>query len=282
VNFVEIGEAWTFPVDRGLRTKLFGREAFNHPAKLHLGLLQRLIDLYTAPGETLLDPMAGSGSLMLAATQQRHVILRDVQPEYVGLMLASAPRVRYWAGFFAGLIDIDQADAKTLQCPPFEHILMSPPYGFETGSGISAERRLQILQDKKYGRRWAAYLNQLEGCGVSPSVAAGFRYAGGQENIGNKSGRNYWREMQQVYMHLRGIMPSGGRLILVLKNHYRRHQLHDVVGMTVSLVERLGLPLVARHGRVVRPLSLWQRRRLERGEPVVEVEDVLVFEKRRA
>lgn len=68
---VTLDQLWTFPVDRGLRRRLFAPEVFSHPAKLHLGLLQKLIDLYTYPGETLLDPMAGTGSLMIAATQQR-------------------------------------------------------------------------------------------------------------------------------------------------------------------------------------------------------------------
>lgn len=264
---------WTFPVDRPARRSYFDDSVFAHPAKIHLGLLQRLIDLYTEPGETLLDPMAGSGSLMIAAAQQRNVILRDIQPEYVAMMQYNAPLVHWRAGLLSGLIDIDQADARYLVCPPFDHIITSPPYGFETGSGMSNRRRAELLGSAKFGARWKRYLENPN----HASVAAGFRYPGGQDNIGNKSGRNYWAEMRAVYSRLGALLPSGGRLILILKNHYRRGKLIDVVSQTVSLAEGFSLELEARHQRLINNPSLWQRRRREKGLPIVDKEDVLVF-----
>lgn len=310
---------WTFPADLPARRRFFDSCVFAHPAKLHLGLLQRLIDLYTVPGETILDPMAGTGSLMLAATQMRNVICRDLENEYVAMMHKSARRVREQAGLFAGLIDIDQADARTLDCatfdsiitsppygfqsgagvtnperiaakyegelgdrwrrylgkPPFNHVITSPPYGFETGNGISNERRAQIFAEGKCGRRWDRYIQAPN----HASFAAGFRYAGKQNNTGNKSGRNYWRDMSAIYERLTMFLPPEGKLILVLKNHYRRGKLIDIVGHTVTVVEALGLKLAARHARFINNPSLWQRRRKEQGLPIVEVEDVLVFAK---
>lgn len=276
--FVEpplLEQCWTFPVDRPIRRRLFVEECFSHPAKLHLGLLQRLIDLYTSPGDTLLDPMAGTGSLMLAATQQRHVILRDIIPEYVAMMQASVPQVHQVGGLFAGLIDIDQADAKTLVCPAFDHIVFSPPYGFETGNGISNARRMRILAEKTFDVHWARYLQQP----CHASMAAGFRYTGGSTNTGNKSGRNYWQDMRQIYGHLAELLPSGGWMIVILKNHYRRGKLIDVVQQTTIEIQKLGLALAAHHGRLIDNPSLWQRRRREQGLPTVDIEDVLVFRK---
>lgn len=66
-------------------------------------------------------------------------------------------------------------------------------------------------------------------------------------------------------------------MVLVIKNHYRRGSLIDVVGQTVDVVTGLGLSLIARHGRFIDNPSLWQRRRREQGLPIVDVEDVLVF-----
>jgi hypothetical protein len=268
-------EVWTFGSDLSVRRRLFVPEVFQHPAKLHLGLLQRLIDRYTAPGDTLLDPMAGTGSLMLAATQQRNVVLRDLQPEYATMMEASAPVVRRAAGLLMGLIDIDQADAKHLECPPFDHIIFSPPYGFETGNGISNERRARIFSQRKHGDRWRKYVTQPN----HASFASGFRYAGGQRNAGNKSGRNYWADMRAIYARLVELMPAGGLMIVVIKNHYRRGKLIDVVGQTVVEAAALGITLVERHGRLIDNPSLWQRRRKEQGLPIVELEDVLIFRK---
>lgn len=273
-------DLWTFPSDLGLRRRLFHPSVFAHPAKLNLGLLQRLIDLYTAPGETILDPMAGTGSLMLAATQARNVILRDLVHEYVHLIELSLPRIRQYAGLFAGLIDVGQGDARTLnkfKCPRPDHILFSPPYGFEVTNGAANKARaLQLSgRGKKLGRRWQRFIEQP----THASFAAGFRYAGGTENTGNKSGRNYWADMEAIYARCAALLSAIGYLILVIKNHYRRGVLRDVTGQTVALVEGLGVPLVARHGRRIENPSLWQRRRKEQGLPIVEVEDVLVFRK---
>lgn len=262
---------WVFPVDRDVRRRLFAPEVFSHPAKLHLRLLQRLIDLYSASGDTLLDPMAGSGSLLLAATQQRNVICRDIQPEYVGLMNLSLPRLREFAGLFAGLMDIGQGDTRTLECPPFDHIIFSPPYGFEASAAITEERKQRLIGSNDKFRR-CFELND-------PLTRGGFHYIGGQNNIGNKSGRNYWGEMRLAYGHLADLLPSGGLMILVLKNHYRRGKLIDITGQTVVEIENIGLDLVAQHGRLISNPSLWQRRRKEAGQPIVEIEDVLVFQK---
>ncbi len=266
---------WTFPVDLPARRLYFCTEVFSHPAKLHLGLLQRLIDKYTRPGETILDPMAGTGSLMIAATQQRNVILRDIQPEYVDMMNRSLPKVRHQAALFAGLIDIGLCDARALECPHFDHIITSPPYGFEASSESIEARRRRMEKGLAMGRRWKQF---IENPG-SAQAANGFRYEGGQNNTGNKSGRNYWADMRQIYQRCAELLPSGGCLILVIKNHYRRGILKDVTGQTVAEVQPLGLRLEAQHGRYIDNPSLWQRRRREQGLPIVDVEDVLVFRK---
>jgi len=267
---------WTFPTDQPARRAYFTPEVFSHPAKLHLGLLQRLIDMYTVPGNTLFDPMAGTGSLMIAATQQRNVVLRELQPEYIELMRRSEMIVRRRSGLLAGQIDIAAGDARTwYELPTVDHAIFSPPYGFETGRGISNRRRLQLLDDANFGRRWLRYLNNP----THASIAAGFRYEGGQNNTGNKSGRNYWRDMKSIYQNVASSLTAGGLMILILKNHYRRGNLIDVTNGTIKVCKEWGLELAAQHGRLVRPLSLWQRRRKEQGLPVVEIEDVLVFQK---
>lgn len=268
-------DLWHCASDLGFRRRFFAEEVFSHPAKLNLHMLQRIVDLYTLPWDTLLDPMAGTGSLMVAATQQRNVIVRDLMPEYVAMMQASLPIIHRRGGLFCGLVDIDQGDAKTLLCPRFDHIIMSPPYGFETGNGISNHRRARILAEQKHGDRWRKYIEAPN----HASFASGFRYAGGQQNTGNKSGRNYWQDMGSIYAHLTELLPSGGYMILILKNHYRRGKLRDVVSKTIAVVDGQKMNLVARHGRYIDNPSLWQRRRREQGLPIVDIEDALVFEK---
>ena len=90
---------------------------------LHLGLLQWLIKRYTRPGETIADPMAGSGSILYAATLQRHIIAREIEPRWIEMMQANATHITAQAGLFAGCIDIGQADAREVWGYTADHIL---------------------------------------------------------------------------------------------------------------------------------------------------------------
>ena len=70
-----------------------------------------------------------------------------------------------------------------------------------------------------------------------------------------------------------------GYLVLVVKDHIRDGERVATAAMTVTMCESLGFKLHASHQRHLHNLSLWRRRRKERGEPVFEEEDVLVLKK---
>ena len=97
---------WKLKSDLPLRRWLFEDEVFAHPAKMHLGLMQRLIDMYSAPGDTLFDPMAGTGSLLYAATLGRNVVLRELEPSYLDLIHYSLPKLCEAAGMLLGRINV--------------------------------------------------------------------------------------------------------------------------------------------------------------------------------
>ncbi|HJN14610.1 MAG TPA: site-specific DNA-methyltransferase [Armatimonadota bacterium] len=68
--------AWELPVSR---TK-------GHPAPYPIELPRRLIQLYSAPGETVLDPFAGTGTTLAAAREcERHGIGYEISEEFVAL-----------------------------------------------------------------------------------------------------------------------------------------------------------------------------------------------------
>ncbi len=62
------------------RRTCFVSKASCIPAKLHLEPVRWLIDRSTLPEQTISDPMAGVESLLLAATMQRNVIEREIEP----------------------------------------------------------------------------------------------------------------------------------------------------------------------------------------------------------
>lgn len=271
-----------FPVDRPLRNAWFVPESYGHPAKLHLGLLQWLIDRYTTPGQTLADPMAGTGSLLLAAAQQRHVILREVEPRYLALCHANAARILALAGLLAGQISIDSHDAREPWGYTADVIITSPPYGNEMAATLrrkgmlSHQIRQRLARLERYDRAWESL---LRGSGVGQRAAFLMHYGTHPAQIGHLRGDRYWAAMAQIYHQAWTALPAGGLLILILKDHIRQRQRVRVADQTVALCQDLGYRLRERHARLVHPLSLWQRRRRERGEPIVDEEEILVLER---
>jgi predicted RNA methylase len=265
----------TLGSDLPLRTRYFVPASIWHPAKLHLGLLQYLIDRYTLPGETLCDPMAGSGSLLLAALSARHVIVRDVEPRWVALMRQNATRISEQAGLFAGSISVARADARLPWDITCDHVICSPPYGCEMSGSLRAKKMLPYhLRARQQTRHWEQYLAAPTG-GTAGMLA--FHYGSSIGQIGARRGKAYWQAMHAIYRRAYAAIRPGGQLILIIKDHIRDGRRVPTANLTVDLCESIGFKLTERFQRQVYPLSLWQRRRKEAGLPVVEEEDVLIL-----
>lgn len=68
---------------------------FRYPAKFHPPVVHALLDRYTAPGSTILDPFVGSGTLLVEAViAGRSAIGVDVDPVAVAVSNAKAGRYR--------------------------------------------------------------------------------------------------------------------------------------------------------------------------------------------
>jgi DNA methylase len=263
--------------DLSLRYKWFSPISLSHPAKLHLGLVVRLVERYTQPGDTIADPMAGIGSTLLAAAFQRHVIAREIEPHWLELLRDNAARIQAQAGLFAGNIDIEQADARQGWNYCTDHILFSPPYGCEASTTPNAHRSLPYrLREKQalYDPRWQSLIEHP----IAGSMGAlAFHYGTHEGQIGHLRGSRYWQTMEQIYTQARAALRPSGFMIVVIKDHIRQGKRVCTADETSELCQRLGFCLYDRQQRHVSPLSLWQRRRKEAGLPVVEEEDVLVF-----
>jgi hypothetical protein len=85
--------------------------------------------------------------------------------------------------------------------------------------------------------------------------------------------------MEQIYAQAYNALHPGGCLILVIKDHVENGRHVPTADRTVTLCTQLGFRFITRHRRRVWPLSLWQRRRKEQGKLVIDVEDILVFER---
>jgi len=267
--------------DKATRLRYFTKASFAHPAKLHLGLLAWLVEAYTRPGDTIGDPMAGIGSLAYAAMFQRHVILRELEPQWITHARENAADIIRAAGLFAGTIDIGQADARQPWNFTADHLIFSPPYACRASSNHTSRhyvshKMYQVAKKEgiSYSERWHKFVENPTG---GSAGAMTFFYGEHPDQIGHWRGDRYIEAMTDVYTHARAALRPGGVMALVIKDHIRDGQRVRVTDQTAALCVSLGFRLVDRVSRRVHPLSLWQRRRKERGEPIVEEEDVLVF-----
>lgn len=270
--------------DLPVRRRYFVPASFAHPAKLHLGLLQWIIDRYTEPGCTIADPMAGIGSILLAATQDRNVIAREIEPRWLAVMQKNAMRICEMAGLFIGHIDVDQADARDPWDYTADHIICSPPYGCAisphatTRKGMLS-RRLRQLGTGTLSKRWEELLRQGDDAGAMGAEL--FHYGEHPAQIGHFRGMRYWDAMRQIYMQAHTALQPGGLLILILKDHIRKGVRIRTCDQTVALCTTLGFTLSARHQRRLCIHSLWTRRRKEHGATIVEEEEIIVLQRNR-
>ncbi|MFZ5501009.1 MAG: DNA methyltransferase, partial [Candidatus Micrarchaeota archaeon] len=116
-------EGWViFPRDVEYRKSLFPPEVMKHPAKFNLYLVESLVEYLTLPGQTVLDPFAGSGSIMVAALLGRKVKVIELEPHYAETLRESA------LSFEEGMIWVSEGDCRQLLPVPCDCVITSPPY----------------------------------------------------------------------------------------------------------------------------------------------------------
>ena len=105
-----------------------------HPAKFPETLAQEFIEFFTKQGETVLDPMAGTGSTLVAALRAgRHSYGIELNPKYAEIAQQIVEEERSILGdsistLQSQIINGDAAQITTYQLPQFDYVLTSPPY----------------------------------------------------------------------------------------------------------------------------------------------------------
>jgi tRNA G10 N-methylase Trm11 len=121
-----------------------------HPAKFPETLAREFIEFFTKRGQLVFDPMAGTGSTLLAAlTAGRRAIGVELSPEFCQLATERVRAEEEQLGLAPGTARVIEADARALDLlslPPVDYCLTSPPYwdmlhrkGFETQRRREAE-----------------------------------------------------------------------------------------------------------------------------------------------
>lgn len=298
-----------FRRDTSFRNLLFTADSFAHPAKMDAQLLIWIVEKYTRVGETILDPMAGMGTTMLACMLGRHCILVELEQKFVGMAKANWEKVKMMPqpGYAMGECQIIQGDARNLEGLLMDKCVFSPPYAGDKGreKGILVDDSDGIFQGRSY-RPCATYSDNdnnisnlpygnidsiitsppYEGTtgegkeiGSEGHATGAFHYGNDADQIGNLKGDTYLSAMLQVYQQCHKVLKPQGLMILVTKNFIRNKKEVHLDEDTIKLCEQAGFQFVERHYRKLTSQSFWRVIYQQKypDAPVLDKEDILVF-----
>jgi len=135
-----------FKVDTKERKQWFTAESFAHPAKMSLPLELWLIEKYTKPGDVILDPMAGIGTILVGATLGRNIICVELEDKFCKIMEANLGKIMQKGpqmGCKMGRVGIIQGDARNLEGLLVDKIITSPHYGIPATSQESSKNEIE-------------------------------------------------------------------------------------------------------------------------------------------
>lgn len=114
------------------------KDVLRHPAKFPESLAQEFIEFFTKRGQVVLDPMAGTGSALVAAMRcGRHSYGVELNPAYADIARQVVAEERLNLGEAANELTAEvitgnaaaiAAHAAANHIPPVDYVITSPPY----------------------------------------------------------------------------------------------------------------------------------------------------------
>jgi len=144
-----------FPQDTAHRKSWFKAASFSHPAKMNLGLQIYLIEHYTKAGDWILDPMAGSGSILVATAIGRNVICVELEEKFCVMMRQNWEKIKAQGpmlGYPMGTATILCGDSRNLDGLLADSCIFSPPYADRTCKGESGTAKSHKIGEFDYGK----------------------------------------------------------------------------------------------------------------------------------
>jgi len=139
-----------------------------HPAKFPETLAQEFIEFFTKAGQTVLDPMVGTGSTLIACLRSgRNGVGIELSPKYAELAAQLVEEEKAALGSEQVRVEVilgDSADIARFQLPLIDYVFTSPPYWnmlHAKGAGTQKQRREDDNLDVTYSEN-AADLGNVE------------------------------------------------------------------------------------------------------------------------
>jgi len=173
-----------------------------HPAKFPETLAQEFIEFFTKQGETVLDPMAGTGSTLVAALRAgRNSYGIELNPRYAEIAKEMITEERAALDGAIGnlkseIIHGDAAQISNYQLPIIDYVLTSPPYwDILRAKGAETQKK----------RR--------------DSAALDVHYSDDPNDLGNISDyEEFLRKLVTIYEGLKPVLCEKAYLTIIVKN----------------------------------------------------------------
>lgn len=218
-----------------------------HPAKMYVPIAQWCIEKYTKPGDWVIDPMAGIGTVPVeAAWMGRMGIGMEYEREWYDEMVKNLAKCDDLPLAYIG-------DARYLSViidgPPFQMVMFSPPYGPLLSSkrkheGVHATALLQKIREeegewpvsketlRKHAAEWRK--EQPEG-----------KYSQDPDNVGNMDMADYEAAMIEIYKECGKVTEDDGVMVLVTRNPCKNWAQVPLDMMTIAMAQEAGLTIYA-------------------------------------
>jgi DNA modification methylase len=182
------------------------KNVLRHPAKFPETLAMEFIGFFTKREGVVLDPMAGTGSALVAALRLgRHAYGIELNPTYAEIACQVIAEERQSLGeqaepYHCEVITGDATDicslAGTHAIPPVDYVLTSPPYWDMLHARGSATQKI---------RRGSVELDVF--------------YSEDPHDLGNISEYDQFiNRLAQIYINMRSILRPGAYLTIIVKN----------------------------------------------------------------
>ena len=245
---------YLFPRDDHYRKSIFPVEVMEHKAKANLFMLQAIVEYVSEGEQTILDPMAGTGSIMVATLIGREVIMIELEESFQNIIQKGIDKIDIVEPGLGTLMLLIPGNCIKVLPVPADHIIFSPPYA-------------SALKKKSIDKFTAETLGEKL-----------LDYTKSPENIGNLGDFFYNHKMEDVYKKCYECLPDGGSMTVIIKDRIKGGKRVGLIDWLIRCCSAIGFKLHKVY-EWLPPGTPYINIRRARGETVVDEEAIVIFEK---
>jgi len=207
-------EGWIiFPRDSNLRALLFPlTDPSEHVAKANMHMVSALVEFVSEIGENILDPFAGTGTILVGATLGRDVYMIELEEHFQHVIEQNIKGLKKAIPDIDEVATLIQGDCSRILPIPdfFNHMIFSPPYS-------NLLRKSEAIKNDKTS--------------VDLGYGSAALYTAHPDNVGNLNDFLYAQKMEKTYKKFYSSLKPGGTMTIIIKDRM-------VAGKRVALSDR--------------------------------------------